>query len=46
MVGHQKIAQSELDPAVNRQETNLPLHDAQKILLQMVSYHKDHETGD
>ena len=39
------MTQSELDPAEDRQQRNLFLHDAQKILLQMVSYHKDHKTG-
>ena len=39
------MTQFELNLAVDKQDTNLPLYDAQKILLQMVSYHKDHKTG-
>ena len=39
------MTQSELNPAEDRQQTNLPLHNAQKMLLQMVFYHKDHKTG-
>ena len=40
------MTQSELDPAEDRQQTNLPLHDAEKILLQIVSCDKDHITED
>ena len=39
------MTQSELNPAKDRQQTNLSVYDAQKILLQMVSYHEDHNTG-
>ena len=44
-VGYLAMTQFELDPAEDRQQTNLPQHDAQQILWQMVSYHKDHTNG-